>query len=129
MRFRHAFPSLAFSLLVTLAPARVLAAPAVPDSLPQLRALMSGSRAGDPALPALAERIVARREAARRAKPADVAEALEHLGRVRLGRAEYATDSILPPRGAAPPRREPSLRHARARGRHAAFGEAQRVEK
>lgn len=99
MRLRRLHRLLAVSLLFPLslvALARpVQGARALPDSLEEVRSRFAALRPSDPALLSLAERVVSRRESARGARPADVAEALELLGRIRLMRAEYPlADSI-----------------------------------
>jgi len=67
----------------------------LPDSLAELRRMAAQARPNDPALLALAERVVAQRQSARGAKPADVADAIEWLGRVQFNRVDYiAADSL-----------------------------------
>ncbi len=66
-----------------------------PDSLADLERRFAAGSPMDPALLALAERVVAQRAQARRAQAAPVAEALETLGRIRLARNEPAmADSV-----------------------------------
>ena len=73
MKLRHGLTLIALAvLLATALPGQARGARAVPDSLVQLRAMLATARPTDPALPALAERIVSRREAARRARPAAI---------------------------------------------------------
>jgi CHAT domain-containing protein/tetratricopeptide (TPR) repeat protein len=83
-------------LAASCVPDRAGAARAVPDSLDAVVASIDAGRAADPATPALAERVLERRERAHGPRDRRVAEALGVLGRVRLARAEYpAADSIL----------------------------------
>ncbi len=82
-------------LLGSVLPGTGWCARAVPDSLPQLKAQFVSLRPTDPGLLALAERLAARRSEDPRVRPADAADVLELLGRIRLARAEYpAADSI-----------------------------------
>lgn len=79
---------------VTLVPPGA-AAPASPDSLGVLRVWISQRRAADNEVLELAKRVTARRAGDRRARPAEIAEALEWQGRVWLNRAEYPNADTL----------------------------------
>lgn len=96
MRLRRGLALIPIALLLVPAlPGTAWSARGVPDSLALVRSLFASGRPGDPALLALAERVVSRRQQARGARPAGVADALEVLGRVRLARVEYpAADSV-----------------------------------
>ena len=96
MRIRRSL-ALIFVLSVCCAGlcARTSRAASLPDSLVELRRMVAHSRPNDPALLALAERVVAQRQSSRGAKPAEVADAIEWLGRVQFNRVDYiAADSL-----------------------------------
>ncbi len=75
-------------LLLAAAPGVAAAAARTPDSLAFVREGFA-TRGTDPAVVALAERVLTRRAAVRGARAGDVAEAWEWLGRLRLLRVEY----------------------------------------
>ncbi|MCC6650787.1 MAG: CHAT domain-containing protein [Candidatus Eisenbacteria bacterium] len=130
MRFPCGLTFAALLLLWLGSPARdASAAGALPDSLAVLHARMAAGRASDPAIPALAERVVAGRERDRRARPADVADAVEALARVRLGRAENAAADSLFRRALALRRSERRLDSLAIANSMTWVGEAQRVGK
>ncbi len=84
---RAGAPLVAFFVAFVPAASRA-SKPAVPDSLAEVKRLRAVLRPTDPALVGLAERVAARRAADGRARPSELAAALETLGELRLVRLE-----------------------------------------